>query len=87
LGALAPFKGMSYFMANAFTFKGFLTGVMGGYLSEPSQLEFRRSPQREPILNSPKMSLLASFTMVGGKPLKIVNVHGINFVGPDKLKN
>jgi endonuclease/exonuclease/phosphatase (EEP) superfamily protein YafD len=87
LAALQGIPGFSFTMANSFLWKGAMTGVVSGFTYVPDALAFRRSPQREPILNSPKMSLLASFTFADGRPLKIVNVHGINFVGPDKLKN
>jgi endonuclease/exonuclease/phosphatase (EEP) superfamily protein YafD len=74
-------------MANSFVWKGAMTGVLSGFAYEPEKLAFRRSPQFEPILNSPKMSLLAWFHFQDGRPLVVVNIHGINFVGPDKLKN
>jgi hypothetical protein len=87
LAALGSLGGFSFYMANSFVWKGALTGVISGFGAEPEKLEFRRSPQLEPILNSPKMSLLATFRLANGQPLMVVNVHGINFVGPDKLKN
>ncbi|MGZ3738335.1 MAG: endonuclease/exonuclease/phosphatase family protein [Bdellovibrionota bacterium] len=87
LGSLNALNGLSFFMANAFVYKGTLTGVIGGFATQPASLEFRRSPQVEPVLNSPKMTLISTFQTIDGHPLKVVNVHGINFVGPDKLKN
>lgn len=87
LGGIQSLPGFSFYMASSFVWKGALTGVMSGFATAPAKLEYRRSPQFEPILNSPKMSLIATFQMTDGRPLVVVNVHGINFVGPDKLRN
>ena len=84
LQTLQSLSGLSFYMANSFVWKGALTGVISGFAVEPLKQEFRRSPQFEPILNSPKMSFISYFEMSNGKPLVVVNVHGINFVGPEK---
>lgn len=84
--ALAAVPGVSFNMAAAFLYKGFMTGVITGSVSEPTRMGFRRSPDREPLLNSPKITGLSYFRVNETHELLVANLHGINFVGPDKFK-
>lgn len=84
--ALAAVPGMSFTMAAAFAYKGIMTGVITGSVSEPARMSFRRSPDREPLLNSPKITALSFFRIDDQRELLVANLHGINFVGPDKFK-
>lgn len=83
---LRSLPGLSFHMTGAFLYKGKMTGVITGSVMEPSRMDFRRSPDREPILNSPKITGFSYFPIGGGKDLLVANLHGINFVGPDKFQ-
>ncbi|MFN7826142.1 MAG: endonuclease/exonuclease/phosphatase family protein, partial [Pseudobdellovibrionaceae bacterium] len=56
------------------------TGVITGSKVQPVAQQFRRSPGREPITATPKMTLINYYTLPQGTPLMVVNTHGINFV-------
>lgn len=84
---LRTLPGISFHMAAAFAYHGKMTGVITGSAVEPSRMSFRRSPDREPILNSPKITGLSYFRIDASRELLVANLHGINFVGPDKFRN
>ena len=67
--------------------EGTATGVISASRVPYTQLEFRRSPQAEPVLNTPKMSLLMTLPQASGGSILIVNTHGINFVDTSKFEN
>lgn len=83
---LKSIPGLSFHMTGSFIYKGFMTGVITGSSSEPTRIDFRRSPHKEPVLNSPKVTGLSYFKMNNDQELLVANLHGINFVGPDKFK-
>jgi len=56
------------------------TGVATGSSAEAVDVQFVRSSRTEPILNTPKMMLLTTYTLIDGRLLLVANVHGINFV-------
>lgn len=76
------FSQMLWLFATSFIYQGFETGVAIGTKIRPIQTQWLRSPGREPLLNSPKMSILSHFNIKNShQKLLIANIHGINFVG------
>ena len=59
---------------------GFETGVTSGFIQNPINSFFLRSPDREPILNTPKMVLGNIFKIDSHTNLLVLNIHAINFV-------
>lgn len=55
------------------------TGVITGSAQTPLSSVFLRSRDREPFLNTPKMTLLTTYMMEDGSRLLAVNIHAINF--------
>ncbi|GIL16553.1 MAG: EEP domain-containing protein [Oligoflexia bacterium] len=80
--ALQSLLKFEFFMAQSFIYTNGKdsTGVATGSTAHPNAQFFRRSPDREPVLSTPKMSLLSIFSLPKGKPLLVVNIHAINFV-------
>ncbi len=63
-------------------------GVMTGSITRPNEVFFLRSPDREPLLKTPKMAIGTIYkTNNSYKNLLVLNVHGINFVSLNKFKN
>jgi endonuclease/exonuclease/phosphatase (EEP) superfamily protein YafD len=58
------------------------TGVSTASIQNAYSSVFLRSRDTEPISNTPKMSLLSTYTMDSGARILVVNVHAINFVLP-----
>jgi len=58
------------------------TGVATGSILKPFKTRFLRTNILEPILNSPKISLITQHQLTKDKTLTVVNVHAINFVKP-----
>ena len=58
------------------------TGVMTGAVSASLRTTFVRSPDLEPVTETPKMALFTRYPLADGRELLVVNVHGINF-SPD----
>lgn len=57
------------------------TGVATASPVSPSKVDFVRTKTLEPIVNSPKMTLVSRYPLKeAGKFLTVVNIHGINFV-------
>lgn len=73
----------SYWMAQSFLQKGGVesTGVITGSGTEATQKSWRRSPGREPVVNTPKMTLLTVYDLENTEKLLVMNIHAINFVG------
>lgn len=86
VAALRSAASLGWFMARAFFLETDhkATGVITGASRNPWSETFLRSPGREPISNTPKMSLLTTYQMQDGSRLLVVNVHAINFttLGP-----
>jgi endonuclease/exonuclease/phosphatase family metal-dependent hydrolase len=78
----------SFSMAISFVYQGKnkSTGVITGYRPAAESLFFRRSPIREPILKTPKMTLFSVHRLASGRPLLVANIHGINFVTNAKFR-
>lgn len=63
------------------------TGVMTGGNTYPKNVKFIRTENLEPILNSPKMSLITTYAIKDSlKELTIINIHSINFVKNEAFK-
>lgn len=75
-------KGFCWSFATSFFGKdNVATGVMSGSAIIPRSIRFLRSPGREPIINTPKMSLITEYTLAHSREnLLVVNIHGLNFV-------
>jgi endonuclease/exonuclease/phosphatase (EEP) superfamily protein YafD len=72
---------MLWSFVTSFVYKGFDTGVVIGSNTKPLKTSWLRSPGREPLLASPKMTALSEFDIsVTKNNLLIANIHGINFV-------
>lgn len=70
-----------WLFATSFIYQGHETGVTTGTRIKPFATQWLRSPGREPLVNSPKMSLLTQFNYSDSpQKLLIANIHGINFV-------
>jgi endonuclease/exonuclease/phosphatase (EEP) superfamily protein YafD len=82
-GVLNRASKKSYWMAQSFLDKGGSesTGVVTGSWTEATQKSWLRSPGREPISNTPKMTLLTVYDLENGEKLLVMNIHAINFVG------
>lgn len=78
----------AFWMAKSFEYSATkaATGVISGFKNAIARMWFRRSPGREPILNTPKMSLLSILPLTNGRRLLMINIHAINFVGNDAFK-
>ena len=64
------------------------TGVVTSSPVEPVSLEFVRTKALEPIVNSPKITLISKYPIrFSNKYLTVVNIHGINFVDNDSYRN
>jgi endonuclease/exonuclease/phosphatase (EEP) superfamily protein YafD len=55
------------------------TGVITGATQEAVSSLFLRSPDTEPVINTPKVALLTTYQMQDGSRLLVVNIHAINF--------
>jgi endonuclease/exonuclease/phosphatase (EEP) superfamily protein YafD len=78
---LEQLQNLSFMMAQSFFFSdGISTGVATGSNITLEEKNFRQSPTREPITNTPKVTLLTVYQMQDGEPLLVMNIHGINFV-------
>lgn len=70
-----------FLFATSFIYNSYETGVSTGSHTKPIQTQWLRSTGREPIVNSPKMTLLTQYNLSQNKfNLLIANIHGINFV-------
>ncbi len=57
------------------------TGVMNGSSIIPLSIHFLRSPGREPVTNTPKMTLIEEYALANMREtLMVANIHGLNFV-------
>ncbi|MCB0341114.1 MAG: endonuclease/exonuclease/phosphatase family protein [Pseudobdellovibrionaceae bacterium] len=80
-------NGMAWHSAISFFDEKVGTGVSTGSRFAISSLKFLRSEPREPIINTPKMVLLAEYPIEGERePLLVANIHGINFVANSDFK-
>jgi endonuclease/exonuclease/phosphatase (EEP) superfamily protein YafD len=67
---------------------GTLTGVTTGSRFHLLGVNFIRSPDREPILNTPKVAALTPVAIENSDhPLTVVNLHALNFVKVDAYRN
>ena len=81
-------EGFEFTCATSFFFDGEdRTGVatISKYVSY--EQEFLRSRHREPIVRSPKMSLITKYQLENGEELLVANIHAINFVTANKLSD
>lgn len=66
---------------------GSQTGVLSGSEAKPLTVLPFWSPDREPIIQTPKTALLTEYDLEGNdKNLLIANIHGINFTSIIKFK-
>ena len=80
--AIKKIPDFNFTMATSFLVDDYTpTGVMTGARANPLESHYLRSPDTEPIANTPKMALAQTFALEGStEKLLVVNVHAINFV-------
>ncbi|MBC7539119.1 MAG: endonuclease/exonuclease/phosphatase family protein [Bacteriovorax sp.] len=85
-GVFDSFPQYFYTTATSFFFGRVLTrtGVATSSPVEPASIDYIRTETLEPVVNSPKVTLITRFPIRNStKLLTVVNIHGINFVdGP-----
>ncbi len=59
------------------------TGVITGSLQDPDKSYFIRSREFEPVINTPKITLLTTYVMEDGSQIMVGNIHAINFQKPE----
>jgi endonuclease/exonuclease/phosphatase (EEP) superfamily protein YafD len=65
----------------------YTTGVATSLIAKSNTVSYRRSPDREPVIDTPKMILMNEVTLTSGKQLLILNIHAINFVTTATFEN
>lgn len=76
----SSFRDLQWIFATSFRHQNYQTGVMTGSLYEPKGSYFLRSPGREPVLNTPKMTLFTTYQLEKTRDFLVVaNVHALNF--------
>lgn len=79
--------GKEWTMARSFAVKNMATGVVTGSDRRARSSVAVRSPVYEPILRTPKASLVSEFAIEGREEkLMVINVHAINFTNLKKFK-
>lgn len=73
------------FATSFFNFDNIATGVSTASISKSVKEDFLRSPDVEPFLKTPKMTLLSIYMLADGQKLLVINTHGLNFVGNEKF--
>ena len=80
-----------YFTSATSFFMGaeqFRTGVVTASKVSPVSVNYIKTDTLEPVVASPKMSLVSRFPIMNGeKILTIINIHGINFVLGDDYRH
>lgn len=83
LASLDTLFALSFYYNN----KSEATGVLVSSQIQTQKSLALRSPDREPFIQSPKMSLAAEYLTEDGSSLLVVNTHSINFVGSEKFRH
>ena len=73
-------------LGESFTYKGVKTGNATLSKFEMFDSKVIHSPDREPLIRTPKPILITKFKLKNGKILLVLNIHGINFVRYRKFK-
>ncbi len=68
---------LNWGLATAFRYRGAEAGVLTASRADLQEICMQRF--REPVLKTPKTTLVAQFPFTGGGHLVVVNVHAINF--------
>lgn len=72
--------GFQWVFAASFFDGAIPTGVATGGLIQPTNAQFHRSPDVEPVLLTPKMALCTTYALSWSEEeLLVINVHAINF--------
>lgn len=61
--------------------EGIATGVFTSSSVKAKSAQAFQSIDREPVANTPKLSLITTYPLESGQTLTIVNIHALNFVG------
>ncbi len=81
-------NGFEFSCATSFFFDGEdRTGVATISKFNSINQSFFRSKYREPIVRSPKMTLITKYALENGEELLVANIHAINFVVARKLEH
>lgn len=63
------------------------TGVSNASTVEPLSVEYVRTVNLEPVINSPKVSMITRYPIAGtDKILTVANIHSINFVSAEVFR-
>jgi endonuclease/exonuclease/phosphatase (EEP) superfamily protein YafD len=63
------------------------TGVSSAAMVEPTLATFVRTETLEPVINTPKVTMITRYPIAGtDKILTVANIHSINFVTPSEFK-
>lgn len=83
--ALATVPSMGWTMAKTFymNIDKNATGVITGSLQDPDASYFIRSREFEPVINTPKITLLTTYVMEDNSQIIVGNIHAINFQKPE----
>lgn len=63
------------------------TGVSNASTVEPIEVKYVRTVNLEPVINTPKVSMITRYPIEGtDKILTVANIHSINFVSPEVFR-
>jgi len=87
MDTFSKISGFSWEMAVSFLMKNDVpTGVLTASRAIPIEVDIKRTVDREPFANTPKMILISKYRILDkGTDLLLVNIHGINFRGMKAL--
>lgn len=76
---LAEAAGLAWASVLSFEWRGLPTGISTGSRAPFDRPSWLRSPDREPVTATPKMSGTIILTLRDGRELLVINTHGLNF--------
>lgn len=79
--------GLLWLFATSFYVDNYATGVSSISRWPVAAAAWHRSPDREPVLATPKMALSMIIPLSDGRQLLVVNVHALNFVFNGAFEN
>jgi endonuclease/exonuclease/phosphatase (EEP) superfamily protein YafD len=81
-GTVTAVSGRSYVMAHAIRYRDGFAGCASGATANPVRSKVLLTSNREPIVGTPKSSVLTVYRIAGsGDELLVANTHGMNLAG------